>query len=102
MIYECNRNIFNRNLIMSLFPTQNEVQNIMHKLAVWKLVKDKQRVANTEKYPQMDSNYPYNNTLFKVLCVIDPNSSFEHTKVAEAKEFIEYWKNIGGEKSMYG
>jgi hypothetical protein len=73
----------------------------MHKLAIWKLTPDEQWVANTELYPLMDPNYKYNKTLFKMLCITNINATFEHAKVAEANEIIEYWKTIGGESSLY-
>ena len=85
-----------------LNPTQAELQNIAHKRAMWVLMRGEAWSVNLSSYPQRDAEYQWPRTLYKVLCVIDPDAEFSHEKVAEAKEFIDFWRAMSGDQTLYG
>lgn len=75
-------------------PTPSERQNIVYKLVTWKLQRDYPYTPDINKYPTQDKDYPHLSFLFKILCVTDPDYTYTPEKVAEAKEFIDYWKKM--------
>ena len=72
-------------------PTSNEIANILHKRVIWILCRGENWTPNLTKYPMPNPTYPHTQLLYKVLFVVDNESTLEHSIVAECMEFCDYW-----------